>query len=113
MWTSAAERDEIEEYTATLPPQALRNLALHTAIHLDVEWRDLAPWAWEEVFTGLDGRPIAFRATVPARAGLLWKAALGLGNGGRLADAPDAIRRAIRPASGACGTLADGRHRLR
>lgn len=98
MWSSPTERDEVEAFTATLPSQALRNLAQHTAIHLDVEWRDLRPAAWDERVPSLDVQAIELRATVPARSRTLWWAAVGLGNGGRIEDAPDVIRRALRGA---------------
>ncbi|AEE47113.1 maleylpyruvate isomerase N-terminal domain-containing protein [Cellulomonas fimi] len=92
LWSSSAERDEVESFTATLPPQALRNLAQHAAIHLDVEWRDLPADAWEIAFNDLDGARTSFRASVPARAQLLWRAALALGHGGRIDDVPAQYR---------------------
>lgn len=95
IWSSLRERDEIEAYTATLPPQALRNLAQHTSIHLDVEWRDLPPTAWSECLPDLDGRPTPLRASVPGRSRLLWWAAVGLGSGGDIGDAPQEIRLAL------------------
>lgn len=37
---------EVIRYGATLPPQALHNLFQHSAVHLDVEWRDLPEHLW-------------------------------------------------------------------
>lgn len=37
---------EVIRYGATLPPQALHNLFQHSAVHLDVEWRDLPEQLW-------------------------------------------------------------------
>jgi len=95
LWASDSERDELESYTATLPPQALRNLAQHTAVHLDVEWRDLAPDAWGKRYRELDGSSATIGASVPDRARVLWWAAVSLGNGGRSEDAPEVIRRSL------------------
>src|SRR4051794_38436107 len=55
LWCSSQEQEATEDFTATLPAQALRNLAEHAAIHLDVEWRDLPPAAWDLPFADLDG----------------------------------------------------------
>ncbi|GIG21193.1 hypothetical protein Cch01nite_19170 [Cellulomonas chitinilytica] len=95
LWTTSVERDELEAYTATLPAQALRNLADHSAIHLDVEWRDLPPAAWELRLREGDGSVRTASESVPERARLLWRAALGLANGGRRSDVPDALREAV------------------
>lgn len=67
---------------ATLPPRALRHLFDHTAIHLNVVWRDLPSPAWTP----------ALRKTAEARARFIWKAALHLGNGARPRDLPAEFR---------------------
>ncbi|MDQ2624405.1 MAG: maleylpyruvate isomerase family mycothiol-dependent enzyme, partial [Actinomycetota bacterium] len=41
MYDSPGARDADIEFSATLPDRALRHLAAHAAVHLDVEWRDL------------------------------------------------------------------------
>ena len=67
---------------ATLPPRALRHLSDHTAIHLNVVWRDLPGTGWTP----------AMRAEVETRARTVWQAALHLGNGARPRDLPDEYR---------------------
>jgi maleylpyruvate isomerase len=91
LWSSYAAREELEAFTATLPSQALRNLVDHCAIHLDVEWRDLPPDAWELDLDGLVVGVESLAETVPQRARLLWRAAIGLDNGGRMSDAPQDV----------------------
>ncbi|MDO5620962.1 MAG: hypothetical protein Q4G24_05775 [Paracoccus sp. (in: a-proteobacteria)] len=68
----------------TLPARALRHLAAHADIHLNVVWRDLTGADW----------PLA-AATPHARAVAIWAAALALRNGGRLADVPQPLREAV------------------
>lgn len=67
---------------ATLPPRALRHLFDHTAIHLNVVWRDLAGPAWTQ----------AMREAAEGRARRIWQAALHLGNGARPRDLPAEFR---------------------
>lgn len=62
---------EIIRYGATLPPQALHNLFQHSAVHLDVEWRDLPEHLWSaQVYTEHRSE------TTPAQ--LLWDRAVDL-----------------------------------
>ncbi|SDD34746.1 maleylpyruvate isomerase [Paracoccus isoporae] len=75
----------------TLPPRALRHLTYHSAIHLDVVWRDLSDAEWD-LPVALPDMAARIRETAEARARQLWQAALDLDAGGRLRDVPDAIR---------------------
>lgn len=74
---SAAYLEDVDS-CATLPPRALRHLFDHTAIHLNVVWRDLPGLAWTP----------PMRETAETRARSIWQAALHLGNGGRPRDLP-------------------------
>ncbi len=77
----------------SLPARALRGLFDHSAIHLDVEWRDLPGAAWDAPLTQLDGTAIAARDTPLIRARTIWHAALELDAGGRITDLPLLLRR--------------------
>lgn len=46
----------------TLPPRALRHLFDHTAVHLNVEWRDLGALDWDRVVESAPGEPLAVRS---------------------------------------------------
>ncbi len=77
---------------ASLPARALRGLFDHSAIHLDVEWRDLPGTAWDAPISLPDGCKITARDTPLIRARTLWQSALDLDAGGRLADLPASLR---------------------
>lgn len=53
---------------ATLPARALRHLCDHTAIHLDVEWRDLPGPLWATPTTLQDGTDVLLRDIPDLRA---------------------------------------------
>lgn len=72
----------------TLPPRALRHLAAHAAIHLDVAWRDMDDADWEAALPLQPPTPA--RATPRLQAIALWRGALALG--GRLRDVPEDLR---------------------
>ncbi|MFS4437462.1 maleylpyruvate isomerase N-terminal domain-containing protein [Paracoccaceae bacterium GXU_MW_L88] len=74
----------------TLPERALRHLAVHADIHLNVVWRDLSDADWQCRVT-LNGRTLTARDTPQRRAETLWRAALDLDAGGRLRDLPAAL----------------------
>jgi maleylpyruvate isomerase len=71
----------------SLPARALRGLFQHSAIHLDVEWRDLPGRMWSVEVPGLDMRAAQ---TPLARAEAVWRASLHLG--GRRRDLPPEFR---------------------
>lgn len=76
----------------SLPARALRGLFHHSAIHLDVEWRDLPSPSWDAPLLRMDGSLISARDTPLIRATAIWQAALDLGAGGRIADVPPPLR---------------------
>ncbi|MBF9043695.1 maleylpyruvate isomerase [Rhodobacterales bacterium HKCCE4037] len=78
---------QISTAAVSLPARALRGLFHHSAIHLDVEWRDLPGAMWSEEVPGMD---MAASETPLARARLIWRASLRLG--GRERDLPEAVR---------------------
>ncbi|NAZ36668.1 maleylpyruvate isomerase N-terminal domain-containing protein [Rubellimicrobium sp. CFH 75288] len=77
---------------ATLPARALRHLFVHSAKHLDVEWRDLPGEGWDGPRIRLDGAEVAPRQTPRLRAIAVWHASVDLGNGGRWRDVPEECR---------------------
>ncbi len=79
-------------YTATLPARALRHLFNHSAIHLNVEFRDLPDAGWGGVVSTLQGQATPAADLPLARARSIWSAALALGNGARPADLPPELR---------------------
>lgn len=76
---------------ATLPIYALRNLFIHSAIHLNVEWRDLNDSEWNDVVQCEDGKRIEIRSTPQRRAISIWSAAIDLRLGGRMSDIPRSL----------------------
>lgn len=88
MYTSPAVRAHEIEFGATLTPNALRNLAEHSAVHLNVEWRDLAPDAWAATVRTAQGREVPAAETAWMRAREVWLHAVDLDNGGRFEDLP-------------------------
>lgn len=79
------------EWGMTLPSHALRHLVQHSAIHLDVEWRDLTDTDWDKSVVDQAGSELPVRETPQLRAQLLWSISTNLGAGGRLADVPAGI----------------------
>ncbi len=71
----------------SLPARALRGLFEHSAIHLDVEWRDLPGPLWGSV---LEGTGWIASDTPMIRARVIWNAAVEIG--GRARDLPPAVR---------------------
>lgn len=80
---------------STLPAHALRALFRHSAVHLDVEWRDLdaGPWECTPRDLGILSSDVlvGVRDTPWLRARELWLRSLDLDVGGSLADAPPAF----------------------
>jgi maleylpyruvate isomerase len=87
----AVDTPEIE-LAATLPTQALRNLFAHSEVHLNVEWRDLTDDHWQRVVRDAIGTTMTMMETPMLRAAALWRTAIDLDAGGRLADLPTAFR---------------------
>lgn len=81
MYDSPQAREEEIELAATLPNRALRHLSAHAAVHLDVEWRDLAPEAWQAQVRTAQGRLVPASETVWMRTREVWIHAVDLANG--------------------------------
>lgn len=88
MYASPTERDEEIAFAATLPARALRNLSAHAAVHLDVEWRDLEPDAWEAQVRTAQGRVVPARETVWMRTREVWVHAVDLDHGASFRQFP-------------------------
>jgi maleylpyruvate isomerase len=88
MYESAAARDEEIDHGATLGPTALRDLADHSAVHLDVEWRDLPDDAWHHTVRTMQGREVPVSETVWMRTREVWIHAVDLANGAVFQDIP-------------------------
>ncbi|WP_292182246.1 maleylpyruvate isomerase N-terminal domain-containing protein [Mesorhizobium sp.] len=81
------QNEEIS-FGATLPSHALRYLFKHSAVHLNVEWRDLPDDRWPAEIRALDGRIVKIRETPWLRASEVWLRAIDLDNGGSFLDFP-------------------------
>ncbi|MEQ8335564.1 maleylpyruvate isomerase N-terminal domain-containing protein [Nisaea sp.] len=92
MHASAEERDAEIGLGATLPAQALRHLFTHSAVHLNVVWRDLEDTHWDAPVRTLDGSVMELRDLPMLRAREIWHRALALGNGGAARDLPAPVR---------------------
>lgn len=102
MYSSPDARNAEIEMGATLSPIALRNLFDHSAIHLNVEWRDLPDERWDFPVRTAQGREVPVSETVWMRIREVWIHAVDLGNGARFADFPQAVlERLFRDISGA------------
>jgi maleylpyruvate isomerase len=88
MYTSTTQRAEEIAFGATLPVEALRNLAAHAAVHLNVEWRDLPEAAWSHEVRTAQGRLVPASETVWMRTREVWIHAVDLNNGARVDDFP-------------------------
>jgi maleylpyruvate isomerase len=91
MYTSDTQRAEEIAFGATLPVEALRHLAAHAAVHLDVEWRDLPEAAWSHQVRTAQGRLVPASETVWMRTREVWIHAVDLRNGASVRDFPDAL----------------------
>jgi maleylpyruvate isomerase len=86
------------DLAATLPARALRHLFQHSAIHLDVCWRDLPGPAWEASVDHAGQDMVAVRDLPRLRATNLWRQALAVGSGATERDVPEGIRKALAQA---------------
>lgn len=80
------------DMAATLPARALRYLFEHSAIHLDVCWRDLPGRQWDGTFADDQGATIPVRDLPRRRALTLWHQVIALGNGASPRDVPPSLR---------------------
>ena len=88
MYDSPEARNEEIEFGATLPPEALRNLVEHSAIDLDVRWRDLASDRWSQIVRTAQGREVPAAETVWMRIREVWLHAVDLDSGARVGQIP-------------------------
>lgn len=92
MYDSDTQREEEIAFGATLPVEALRNLAAHSAVHLNVEWRDLPEDAWRAQVRTAQGRLVPASETVWIRTREVWMHAVDLDNGGSIRDFPSELQ---------------------
>jgi maleylpyruvate isomerase len=88
MYVSTSVRDHEISFGATLSPIALRHLFDHSAVHLNVEWRDLPEDAWHHKVRTIQGREVPASETVWMRTREVWMHAVDLDNGATFTDIP-------------------------
>ncbi|MFE4837489.1 maleylpyruvate isomerase family mycothiol-dependent enzyme [Arthrobacter sp. NPDC056691] len=88
MYSSPEARNHEIEFGATLSPIALRHLFDHSAVHLNVEWRDLPADAWHHKVKTVQGRTVPAEETVWMRTREVWMHAVDLDNGATFNDIP-------------------------
>lgn len=88
MYSSPGARVAEIERGATLQPHALRHLFEHSAISLNVEWRDTPDKAWSAKVRTATGRWVPFSETIWMRLREVWIHAIDLDNGARWIDIP-------------------------
>lgn len=95
MYVSSKQRNGEIVLGGTLPARALRTLFDHTAVHINVEWRDLTDDQWQHVVRTAQGRSIAVRETAWMRTKEVWIHAIDLGNGASFRQLPAELLRRI------------------
>ncbi|MGJ9413520.1 maleylpyruvate isomerase family mycothiol-dependent enzyme [Aeromicrobium sp. CF4.19] len=91
MYSSPDARGREIEEGATLNPEALRHLCEHSAIDLDVRWRDLPDERWRSEVVTAQGRTVPASETIWMRIREVWLHAIDLDAGGRLVDVPPTV----------------------
>ncbi len=105
MYASTAVRDHEIDFGATLSPIALRHLFDHSAVHLNVEWRDLPEDAWHHKVRTIQGREVPATETVWMRSREVWMHAVDLANGANFQDIPvPVLERLLKDITGAWKT---------
>ncbi len=105
MYASTAVRDHEIDFGATLSPIALRHLFDHSAVHLNVEWRDLPEDAWHHTVRTIQGREVPATETVWMRSREVWMHAVDLDNGASFSDIPEPVlERLLADITGAWNT---------
>jgi len=89
MYSSPEARLAEIDLGATLRPQALRSLAEHAAIELDVRWRDLPGERWGARVRTAQGRDVPASETLWLRQREVWLHAVDLSTGLRVRDLPE------------------------
>jgi maleylpyruvate isomerase len=95
MYSSPQARGEEIELGATLRPDALRSLCEHSAIDLDVRWRDLPDDRWSYTVVTAQGREVPAAETLWMRSREVWLHAVDLDVGGRIEDIPAPVLRRL------------------
>jgi maleylpyruvate isomerase len=88
MYSSPEARAAEIESGATQRPDALRSLAEHAAVDLDVRWRDLPDNRWAHQVRTAQGRVVPVAETLWMRSREVWLHAVDLDTGGRVSDIP-------------------------
>ncbi len=102
MYASPEARDHEIDFGATLSPIALRHLFDHSAVHLNVEWRDLPAEAWHHKVKTAQGRTVPAEETVWMRTREVWMHAVDLANGATFTDIPaPVLERLLKDITGA------------
>jgi maleylpyruvate isomerase len=102
MYSSPEARNHEIDFGATLSPIALRHLFDHSAVHLNVEWRDLPEDAWHHKVRTIQGREVPATETIWMRTREVWVHAVDLDNGATFADIPEQVlSRLLRDITGA------------
>ncbi|MCX6499464.1 MAG: maleylpyruvate isomerase family mycothiol-dependent enzyme, partial [Arthrobacter sp.] len=105
MYASTDIRDHEINFGATLSPIALRHLFDHSAVHLNVEWRDLPEDAWHHKVRTIQGREVPASETVWMRTREVWMHAVDLDNGAVFRDIPvPVLERLLKDITGAWHT---------
>ena len=105
MYSSPEARNHEIEFGATLSPIALRHLFDHSAVHLNVEWRDLPAQAWQHTVKTAQGRTVPATETVWMRTREVWIHAIDLDNGATFTDIPEPVlERLLKDITGAWHT---------
>lgn len=105
MYSSPEVRNHEIEFGATLSPIALRHLFDHSAVHLNVEWRDLPADAWHNKVKTAQGRVVPAEETIWMRTREVWMHAVDLNNGATFTDIPALVlERLLKDITGAWKT---------
>jgi maleylpyruvate isomerase len=105
MYASTEVRNHEIDLGATLSPIALRHLFDHSAVHLNVEWRDLPEDAWHHKVKTAQGRIVPAEETVWMHTREVWVHAVDLDNGATFADIPaPVLARLLQDIAGAWHT---------
>ena len=105
MYASPEARNHEIEFGATLSPIALRHLFDHSAVHLNVEWRDLPADDWHHKVKTAQGRIVPADETVWMRTREVWVHAVDLDNGATFKDIPEPVlERLLNDITGAWDT---------
>ncbi|HJB64031.1 MAG TPA: maleylpyruvate isomerase N-terminal domain-containing protein [Candidatus Microbacterium pullistercoris] len=92
----AAQRVHEIDFASTLPPEALRNLSAHAAVHLNVEWRDLPQEAWNATIRVAGQGSILAAETVRLRCREVWMRSVDLAGPSATRDLPRQVLERLR-----------------